>query len=946
MTSSESASGAYEAYREEIEREPLARALYRAVIVLFVINSVFIGVDRIVYPERFTEFLPVRIVLDLALLGMYAFTVRRFPVASTLGTSAAGGWMLLTVVSGTGGAASDYYVGLVLLLIGIGVLVPLSQRQGTLAISALFACYVAMILLDGNHGEPQRLALSLFFLGAAAFIGIMSCVYLDRMRFADFVQRREIERARDELREMDLAKSRFTANIHHELRTPLTLTLAPVEAMLGGEFGELSELQRGYLTTVRSNGLRLLKLINNLLDLAKIESHQLQIRRGPVSVGDIVGEIVSGAIPLADRKQVSLTTRGLPEIPILHADPEALEKIVVNLLGNALKFTQAGESIEVRASAEPDGGVHLVVADTGAGIPEDQLERIFDRFAQVDASSTRQHEGTGIGLSLVKELVELHEGRIFAESDGLGHGTEMHVVLPAGESDIEGQEALDEVVLLPKGGDASSSLAAMQAELGLDDEGSAFGDDLRLAELERNVERAEGGARVAVSPRVQMPEDAPEVLIVEDNPDMRRLLVFLVGQEYRVREARNGREGLEQVRERRPDLVLTDVMMPQMSGTELCAALKNSEETRGVPVVLLTSKAEREMKIEGLELGADDYVTKPFHPRELLARLRSLVKLRGLQAELARRNALLRSTNEELRSAMDELRQAGAQLVQAERLAAVGELAAGVAHEVNNPVNFALNAMKTLQSHVQDVRSVSERVALLDLSDAGALEAELAKILDLRERLGFEQVVGDLTELGEIVTEGLERTSRLVGDLRDFAAPGDCRSADVDVRRGLESTLQLMRHALAQSGVVVRTEIQEQLPALEGDARALNQVFLNLLKNAAEALEGSRGSISVRAASEGSFVVVEIQDDGPGVAPELRDQVFDPFFSTKEAGQGSGLGLSITRRIVSEHGGRIELVVPAEGGSCFRILLPVPGVDPAVDPPEAGPDPGGAERAA
>jgi signal transduction histidine kinase len=165
------------------------------------------------------------------------------------------------------------------------------------------------------------------------------------MRFSDFLQRREIEAARDELRELDVAKSRFTANIHHELRTPLTLTLAPVEAMLAGEFGEITELQRGYLKTIRSNALRLLKLINNLLDLAKIESEQLEVKRRPVRVGEIVDEIVSGAIPLAERKGVSLAMEGLDSLPVIHADPEALEKIVVNLLGNALKFTDSGESM-------------------------------------------------------------------------------------------------------------------------------------------------------------------------------------------------------------------------------------------------------------------------------------------------------------------------------------------------------------------------------------------------------------------------------------------------------------------------------------------------------------------------------------------------------------------------------------------------------------------------
>jgi len=401
-----------------------------------------------------------------------------------------------------------------------------------------------------------------------------------------------------------------------------------------------------------------------------------------------------------------------------------------------------------------------------------------------------------------------------------------------------------------------------------------------------------------------------------------------VAQEFRVRTARNGREGLEKAREKRPDLVLTDVMMPEMSGTELCSALKADEDLSGVPVVLVTSKAEREMKIEGLELGADDYVTKPFHPRELLARVRSLVRLRRMQEELAIRNALLESTNEELRSTMEELREAGAQLVKAERLAAVGELAAGVAHEVNNPVNFALNAIKTLRSYVGDVREMTGRIASLDLQDRSALDERIAEINALREELGFDQVAEALAELGDIVAEGLERTSRLVGDLRDFAAPGERGRTEVDVGRGLGSTLQLMGHTLSRDGIEVRMQIEPDLPPVVGDARALNQVFLNLLKNAAEAFEGQRGVIDVRAFQREGWIHVEIQDDGPGVAPEVASRLFEPFFSTKEAGRGSGLGLSITQRIVDEHGGRVGFVRPEQGGSCFRIELPVAGSRP------------------
>jgi signal transduction histidine kinase len=383
-------------------------------------------------------------------------------------------------------------------------------------------------------------------------------------------------------------------------------------------------------------------------------------------------------------------------------------------------------------------------------------------------------------------------------------------------------------------------------------------------------------------------DTTPDVLIAEDNSDMRRLLTVLLSREFRVHATKNGREALEAVRSRRPSLVLTDVMMPEMSGTELCREIKSDVDLRGIPVVLITSKAEREMKVEGLELGADDYVTKPFHPRELTARVRSLVKLRSLQEEVSVQNALLKSTNQELHATLSELKEASVQLVQAERLAAVGELAAGVAHEINNPMNFATNALRTLAEYVEDVVVVAERITAVNWDRREAITAEVEELEGLKDRIRFSEVADSLAELVRIVTEGLERTHRLVGDLRDFASPGDGRRRDVDLVRGLETTVHLVRHAMREAGVNLRVDLPERLPLIDGDSRALNQVFLNLLKNAAEAFDGGGGSVALTAWARDSSVVVNVRDDGPGISSEVRSRIFEPFYSTKGAGKGTG----------------------------------------------------------
>jgi len=913
------------AYRRELHGDRMYRAIRSALLVVGGLNSLFVIADYYAYPDRFLEFLMVRLVSNAIFAVLYLFVSRRSPLIAAMAGALTSGGMLLAVIYGSGGISGDYHVGLILLFVGMAVLVPFSARESTILVGILLGGLAVSPLLTGEAFEVRRYVVHLFFQVAAGFECIASCALLDQLRFADFRQRRELERTRDELKELDRAKSRFTANIHHELRTPLTLVLAPLEAMLGGEFGEIAASQQRYLHTMQVNALRLLKLINNLLDLARAESKELHLHRQALEPSRLLRDLVAGTQPMAERKGIVLETQGLESLPTIHADPEALEKIVMNLVGNALKFTEAGGRITVAGMREGDG-LQISVRDTGAGIPKDQLERIFDRFAQVDSSSTRKYEGTGIGLSLVKELVELHGGRVWAESEGFGKGACFHVFLPPGEDDA----AVDEAVLETESGRVGlgRSLGALEAELNLTTVGNGpRAETYRNVDLERSVERWEGG-QVGV-PSTDPNREVPEILVAEDNAEMRQLLAHLLSHEFRVRETRNGREALEAVRERAPDLILTDVMMPEMSGTELCRVLKASPATRAIPVVLVTSKAEREMKVMGLELGADDYVTKPFHPRELLARVRSLVRLHRLQAQLEERNRALQGANERLGHTLQDLKAAEVHLVQVERLAAVGELAAGIAHEVNNPVNFALNAIRMLKSHLAGLREVATAIASLELGDAKKLVGRVQEIERLRDEVGVQELAQDLDELAEIAREGLERTQRLVGDLKDFAGPQHAPHGPVDIERCLRSTVQLLGHSLQRAGIRVDVQIAGNLPRVHGDAGALNQVFLNLLKNAGEALETRGGRIGVEARCEGRVVLVEIRDDGPGVAAEVRARLFEPFVSTKEAGRGTGLGLSISHRIVTEHGGTLELLSEPGEGAVFTVRLPTEERDAA-----------------
>jgi signal transduction histidine kinase len=463
----------------------------------------------------------------------------------------------------------------------------------------------------------------------------------------------------------------------------------------------------------------------------------------------------------------------------------------------------------------------------------------------------------------------------------------------------------------------------MEADLNLE-RGTVAADP--LVEMERSVERWEGSGEIARADASaqQAPASAPEVLIAEDNPDMRALLSMIVGREFRIRVTSNGREALEALGESAPDLVLSDVMMPEMSGIELCKAIKDNVETQAIPVVLVTSKAEREMKIEGLERGADDYVTKPFHPRELLARVRSLVRVRGLQKILADRN-------ETLERALRELKQAEVQLVQSERFAAVGELAAGIAHEVNNPVNFALNAARAMDATVKELRDLANRVTSLDFGHTEQLAREVEELRAEQRSGRADELAATLVELAEIVSDGLKRTHSLVRDLRDFTAVSQSheRVAGCDLGNALRSTIQLLKYGLKERNASVELDVEDGVPTFCGDLGALNQVFLNLIKNAAEAFPPGGGSIRVSLCCDGDALVVTVADDGPGIPEDAMPLLFEPFFTTKAAGEGTGLGLSISRKIVVAHGGELEVSSEVGRGTRFSVRLPL---SPASSP--------------
>ncbi len=443
----------------------------------------------------------------------------------------------------------------------------------------------------------------------------------------------EQERRRAEsLAELDRAKTIFFSNVSHEFRTPLTLMLAPLEDMLAHRAGLPAEDAINVETTHR-NGMRLLKLVNTLLDFSRIEA-------GRITACFFVPELGEFTLELAGVFRSTMDKAGLRYVvecdcsdQATFVDPEMWEKIVLNLISNAFKFTLAGE---VRVDFKyVDGQAELAIADTGAGIPESELPRNFDRFHRVEGTLGRTHEGTGIGLALVSELARLHGGEVRVKS-ARGSGSAFIVTLPMGCDHLPAEKiAID-------GEDAAmghGSTAFVQEALRWLPEAASSVETISdsLPEEEIPLDLEEDGGRLGRA----------RILLADDNRDMQEYLKRLLSRRYEVTAVSDGEQALESALKNTPDLVLTDVMMPRMDGFALLRALRSHPQTVAIPIVMLSARAGEGAESEGLEAGADDYLVKPFTARELLARVQTHVTMHRLRVEMTEREKELRRIAED-----------------------------------------------------------------------------------------------------------------------------------------------------------------------------------------------------------------------------------------------------------------------------------------------------------
>jgi PAS domain S-box-containing protein len=805
-----------------------------------------------------------------------------------------------------------------------------------------------------------------FDAGYRGFVGLVAGQVSAAMANAEAYEQ---ERRRAEsLAELDRAKTAFFSNVSHEFRTPLTLMLGPVGELLSRSEDGLSSSDRAMLLAVMRNGRRLQKLVNTLLDFARIEAGRAQTRFEPTDLASMTADLAANFRAACDQAGIGLEV----DTPRLGepawVDRDMWEKVVLNLLSNAFKFTLKGR-ITVRLR-ERAGEFELSVMDTGSGIPAEHLPKMFERFHRVEGAVGRSHEGSGIGLALVQELVRLHGGTIEVAST-VDVGTEFTVRIPKG-------------------------YAHLPAERVQESAGPADGTGRAGAFVEEAMSWLPGAPESADAPVA--PADAPRVLVADDNADLRQYLRRLLEGQYRVEAVANGEEALAALREHAFDLVISDVMMPRLDGFGLVREVRADARLRSTPIVLLSARAGEESRIAGMASGADDYLVKPFSARELLVRVGALI-----HASEARRKA-----NEELASnaaqleALLDAAPLGIYMVDQDfRIAHVNPIAQPVfgtesvlgqdfeavihrlwpapyADDVTRRFRATLatgepyfvpekgerrsdtGAVEWYEWRVHRIplpegrfgvvcyfRDISGMVQARDAlreSDrrkdeflatlSHELRNPLAPIRNSLHLLGLDRSAdGNAHRLHQMMERQVNHLVRLVDDLLEMSR---ISRGKLEIQREPVDLSTVVRNAIETAEPLVNAQahrLEVRLPGepvwLNGDPVRLAQVLANVLNNAAKYTPRG-GHIEVSASTEGNQAVVCIRDSGPGIAAEDRERIFEMFTRGPDSGQGGlGIGLALARQLVALHGGSIAARSDGAGkGSEFVIRLPL-GMAPA-----------------
>lgn len=796
----------------------------------------------------------------------------------------------------------------------------------------------------------------------------------------------EAERRRAEvLAELDRAKTTFFSNVSHEFRTPLTLMLGPLEDLLRRPKNKLSVEDQELVAVIHRNGQRLLKLVNALLDFSRIEAGRVKATYEPVDLAALtidLSSIFRSAVEKAGLKLV-IDCPTLPE-PV-YVDREMWEKIVLNLLSNAYKYTLQGEiTVTLRQIGRT---VEFAVQDTGTGIRREDLPKLFNRFHRIEGAQGRTHEGTGIGLALVQELAKLIGGSVTVESE-YGQGSTFRVSIPMGREHLPpGQiNSAAETGLMSLG--ASGFLNEMWAWLPAENHSP---EDEAADKHPQTQDSADSTHLTAPAPKATK----SYIILADDNADMREYVRRMLAPSYDVIAVVDGEQALQAALTHVPDLVLTDIMMPKLDGIGLLKALRAEPRTAAVPVVLLSARAGEEARVEGLEAGADDYLIKPFSARELLARIDGTLALSKLRQEASH---TLRESEERFRLMADNapmmvgmtepdgscsfLSKSWYEFTGTKTTQGIGWGWLDSVHPDDRAAaraNFqaASNRSEPCDLEFRVRRSDGEyRWALAALAPRFAADGRfmgyIGSAIDITDRKHFEDILREadrrkdeflatlahelrnplaplrnglqilrlakddrevLTQTREMMDRQLQQMIRLIDDLLDVSRISrgkiELRREIMDLKIAVLNAAETSRPLIEQAGHELKIELQPDPVLVYGDTTRLSQAFSNLLNNAAKFTKLG-GKIRLRVERDNGYVVISVADNGIGIPAHLQATIFEMFVQVDQSLEkiqgGLGVGLTIVKRLVEMHDGTVD--VQSEGqdqGSTFTVRLPIAG---------------------
>lgn len=787
----------------------------------------------------------------------------------------------------------------------------------------------------------------------------------------------EEEKKRAEaLAEIDRAKTAFFNNISHEFRTPLTLMLSPLEEVISGST-TLAAADRESIQMAYRNALRLLKLVNTLLDFSRIEAKRMEASFRPTDLALLSSELASAFRSAIEKEGIRYEVSCKRLSQDVSVDIDMWEKIVLNLLSNAFKFTFEG-SINVSLE-ETETQVLFTVADTGVGIADQDLPQLFKRFHRVQNTRSRSHEGTGIGLAFVKELVELHKGSIEVEST-LGKGTLVRVVLPKGlhpvhSSPVEAAEERD--TLRTRAFVNETLLWSREAQ----DSGHTY------------EQGSESKGIVAQDKSIRL-------LLVDDNADMLKYMKRILQDYWTVDTARDGLEALDQVRQSLPSLVLSDVMMPRMNGFELMAELRKHNDTRHVPVILLSARAGEEATIEGLKNGANDYLTKPFSARELVIRVNTQLEI----THVKRDNRKIREAEEELKKykllsdfAFDSLiliRKDGSfaylndlalqnwgynreeakhlrvpdidPLFPDEKFREIFDLIQergsmsniesvhkrkdgtifpveintgslildGEPHifSISRDITERKQAEETLKSRNEQLLRINNDLDNFIYTASHDLKAPVSNIegllYALRDTLAQEetQASKEAEALLRMMDTSIHRFKATILDLTEITKVQKEEKEDerdIDLSEMIADVILSIEDKVKEAGAHIEVDVSGA-NILKFSKKNLKSILYNLLSNAIKYKSPKRvPQLYIKAVQAQEYLVLTVQDNGLGISKDSLPKMFHMFKRFHDHVEGTGIGLYIVKRILDNAGGKIEVESEENKGTLFRVYFRV-----------------------